>query len=119
MTCFEALGISFLGLAVSAAASPVSSVPVYANAALTNTPQKPWKPPLNPAETTPGMLLQEFSFLVELSGSRENVLVFVADIASGVSRHASGIDDDAKEHETQTSQYLDHGKHIFNLLWKH
>lgn len=63
MTCLEALGISFLGLAVSAAAKPVSSVPVYANAALTKTPQKPWKPLRNPAEVTSGMLLPAVSDL--------------------------------------------------------
>lgn len=44
MTCFEALGISFRGSMVSAAARPVSSVPTYAKAALTKTLQKPWKP---------------------------------------------------------------------------
>jgi hypothetical protein len=44
MTCLEALGISFLGLTVSAAANPVSSVPVYAKAAVTKTLQKPWNP---------------------------------------------------------------------------
>jgi hypothetical protein len=43
-TCLVALGISFLGFWASAAASPVSSVPLKANEAVTNTVQNPWKP---------------------------------------------------------------------------
>ena len=44
-----ALGISFLGSAASAAASPVSSVPLNANEAVTKTLQNPLKPLMKPA----------------------------------------------------------------------
>ena len=43
-TCFIAVGRDFRGLAVSAAARPMSSVPVKEKADVTKTLQKPLKP---------------------------------------------------------------------------
>jgi hypothetical protein len=43
-TCFVAFGSALRGLVDSAAASPMSSVPAKAKAAVTKTVQKPLKP---------------------------------------------------------------------------
>lgn len=63
-TCLMAPGSDFRGLAVSAAARPISSVPVKEKAEVTRTLQNPLKPFLN----APGFA-QYFPPIYPLSGS--------------------------------------------------
>lgn len=60
-TCFVAVGKDLRGFAVSAAASPTSSVPENANAAVTNTEQNPLKPSRKGTRLGRGCVVMEAS----------------------------------------------------------
>jgi hypothetical protein len=91
-TCFVALGISFLGFAVSAAASPVSSVPPKANEAVTKTVQNPWKPL---RKALYGAFLRDAHFVSACQGDfvTKFIPVFDTDVTSMVGWYTSTIDD--------------------------
>jgi len=96
-TCLVALGISFLGSSASAAASPVSSVPLYANEAVTKTVQNPWKP-LRKA-------LYGERLTRQVSACRENsknifIPVSETDVTSVIGWYTATIDDNSQDHES-------------------
>lgn len=112
MTCVEAFGICFTGSAVSAAARPVNSVPVYANAAVTKTLQKPWKP-LRKASY--GEFLFERVSRIVIGYQHSHLPISATNIASVVSRHTTAVDYYAQEYEPHASQDFHKTEDEFDL----
>ena len=100
-----ALGKDFLGLAASAAARPVNSVPPKAKAAVTKTEQKP----LNPLRNAPGSY-QYFAIRQLSNVSEEPYKVsttLTSDITTIIRRNTTTVDNDTEYDESSTSDDLD------------
>ena len=113
-TCLVAFGISFLGFEDSAAASPVSSVPLKANEAVTKTVQNPWKPL---RKALYGACLKGFRLV---SAYRENFVnifipVFGTNVTSMIGWYTTTVDDNSQDYESNAGDNFHYAENKFDL----